>query len=408
MPHAQPDGDAAPADGAIAARSLAQWGRRPFGIYVHVPFCAVRCGYCDFNTYTSAELGTAPGASRETYATAAIAEIRMARRVLGDADVPVETVFVGGGTPTMLAPADLVSIVDAIDTEFGLAPGAEVTTESNPDSVDEDDLVQLRAGGFNRVSFGVQSSRRHVLATLDRTHDPDRVPAVVGWARDAGFHQLNLDLIYGTPGESLDDWRASLATVLELRPDHVSAYALIVEDGTALARRVARGELAMTDDDDLADKYLIADASLGAAGLGWYEVSNWAKSTESRSRHNLLYWTGADWWGIGPGAHSHVAGTRWWNVKHPVAYAGRLATGCSPAAGRELLGEPARRLERVMLELRLDSGLPVDLLDQVARDALPGLVERRLINPAALTAGVVALTISGRLLADGVARELIG
>ncbi len=407
MPPAQPAGEAAPADGALPARSLQAWGRRPFGVYVHVPFCAVRCGYCDFNTYTSAELGTAPGASRETYAAAAIAEIRMARRVLGDADVPVETVFVGGGTPTLLAPADLVSIVEAIDKEFGLAPGAEVTTESNPDSVGEDDLVQLRAGGFNRVSFGVQSSRRHVLATLDRTHDPDRVPAVVGWAREAGFERLNLDLIYGTPGESLDDWRASVESVLALRPDHVSAYALIVEDGTALARRVARGELAMTDDDDLADKYLIADGLLGAAGLGWYEVSNWARSTESRSRHNLLYWTGADWWGIGPGAHSHLAGTRWWNVKHPAAYAARLTDGRSPAAARELLSEPARHLERVMLELRLDSGLPVDLLDQPARDALPGLVERGLINPAALTAGAVALTISGRLLANGVARALI-
>jgi putative oxygen-independent coproporphyrinogen III oxidase len=407
MPPAQPAGEAAPADGALPARSLQAWGRRPFGIYVHVPFCAVRCGYCDFNTYTSAELGAAPGASRETYAAAAIAEIRMARRVLGDADVPVETVFVGGGTPTLLAPADLVSIVEAIDTEFGLAPDAEVTTESNPDSVGEDDLVQLRAGGFNRVSFGVQSSRRHVLATLDRTHDPDRVPAVVGWAREAGFERLNLDLIYGTPGESLDDWRASVESVLALRPDHVSAYALIVEDGTALARRVARGELAMTDDDDLADKYLIADGLLGAAGLGWYEVSNWARSTESRSRHNLLYWTGADWWGIGPGAHSHVAGTRWWNVKHPAAYAARLTDGRSPAAARELLSEPARRLERVMLELRLDSGLPVDLLDQPAREALPGLVERGLINPAALTAGAVTLTISGRLLADGVARALV-
>jgi putative oxygen-independent coproporphyrinogen III oxidase len=407
MPPAQPAGETAPADGSLPAESLAQWGRRPFGFYVHVPFCAVRCGYCDFNTYTAVELGDAPGASRGTSSSAAIGEIRMARRLLGDAAVPVETVFVGGGTPTLLSPGELVGIVRAIDSEFGLAANAEVTTESNPDSVDEDDLARLRDGGFNRISFGVQSSRRHVLATLDRTHDPDRVPAVVRWARTAGFEQLNLDLIYGTPGESLDDWRASLEAVLALHPDHVSAYALTVEDGTALARRVARGELAMTDDDDLADKYLLADRLLAARGLRWYEVSNWAMSTESRSRHNLHYWTGADWWGIGPGAHSHVAGTRWWNVKHPTAYAARLAAGRSPAAARELLSEPTRRLERVMLELRLDSGLPVDVLDSRGRAALEELVQRRLVEPAALAAGAVVLTVNGRLLADGVARALI-
>ncbi len=407
MPPAQPAGETAPADGSLPSASLVQWGRRPFGFYVHVPFCAVRCGYCDFNTYTAAEIGEATGASRDTYASAAIAEIRLARRLLGDAAVPVETVFVGGGTPTLLSPGDLVSIVGAIDSEFGLATNAEVTTEANPDSVDEEDLYQLRSGGFNRISLGVQSSRRHVLATLDRTHDPDRVPAVVHWARNAGFEQLNLDLIYGTPGESLDDWRASLETTLLLHPDHVSAYALIVEDGTALARRVARGELPMTDDDDQADKYLLAEGVLAASGMRWYEVSNWATSTESRSRHNLLYWTGADWWGIGPGAHSHVAGTRWWNVKHPAAYAERLAGGRSPAAARELLSQPTRRLERVMLELRLDSGLPVDVLDSSGLAALDGLVQRGLVEPAPLAAGAVVLTVNGRLLVDGVVRALI-
>src|SRR3954468_15989605 len=341
MPSTLPDGDPVPTDGSLPAAALAGLGERPPGFYVHVPFCTVRCGYCDFNTYTALELGPVgghPGASRQTYADAAIAEIRQARRVLGDRDVPVETVFFGGGTPTLLDAGDLTRIVGAIRDEFGLAPDAEVTTESNPDSVTADSLRRLRDGRINRLSFGMQSAVPHVLATLDRTHDPRRVPDVVAWARAAGFEQISLDLIYGTPGESLSDWEASLDAALACAPDHVSAYSLIVEDGTALARRVRRGELAMPDEDDLADKYAVADERLSAAGLGWYEVSNWAQDDAARCRHNLLYWTGGDWWGVGPGAHSHVGGVRWWNVKHPAAYAARLASGRSPAHAREILG----------------------------------------------------------------------
>jgi len=259
MPSVLPEGDPAPPDGSLPASALAGLGTRPFGFYVHVPFCTVRCGYCDFNTYTASELGDVPGASRTSYADAAIAEVRLARRVLGDADLPVDTVFFGGGTPTLLPPHDLTRIVAAVRDEFGLADGAEVTTESNPDSVDADDLAALREGGVNRVSFGMQSSVPHVLRVLDRTHDPRRVPQVVRWAREAGFEQVSLDLIYGTPGESLDDWSASLDAALACEPDHVSAYALIVEEGTALARQIRRGEVAMTDDDDLADKYLRAE-----------------------------------------------------------------------------------------------------------------------------------------------------
>jgi oxygen-independent coproporphyrinogen-3 oxidase len=271
-------------------------GTRPFGLYVHVPFCTVRCGYCDFNTYTAEELGDAPGASRWTYAGAAIAEIRQARRVLGDRDVPVSTVFLGGGTPTLLKAIDLGAILAAIAAEFGLEHGAEITTESNPDSVALWDLEELRSVGFNRISFGMQSAVPSVLATLDRTHDPLRVPAVVEWARAAGFEQVSLDLIYGTPGETMADWEASLDAALACEPDHLSAYSLIVEDGTALARRVRSGELPMPDDDDLADKYELADERLESAGLSWYEVSNWATDEASRCRHNLLYWTGGDWW----------------------------------------------------------------------------------------------------------------
>jgi oxygen-independent coproporphyrinogen-3 oxidase len=382
-------------------------GERPFGFYVHVPFCSVRCGYCDFNTYTADDLGPGTGAARATYADAAIAEIRFARSVLGPAQIPVRTVFFGGGTPTLLPAEDLVRVVAAIDEEFGLADDAEVTTESNPDSVSAADLEQLRGGGINRISFGMQSAVPRVLSVLDRTHDPRRVPQVVEWARSAGFDQVSLDLIYGTPGESLADWQESLHQALASAPDHLSAYSLIVEQGTALARQIRRGEVGMPDEDDLADKYLAAEEVLTAAGLGWYEVSNWSRDTASRCAHNLLYWTGGDWWGVGPGAHSHVGGVRWWNVKHPAAYAGRIDAGVSPGHGRELLDDETRRVERVLLELRLATGLPIDLLDQIGRHTLDAQVQRGLLDPAELEDGRVVLTLSGRLLADAVVRDLL-
>ena len=407
MPSVLPEGEPAPTDGSLPASALAGLGTRPFGFYVHVPFCTVRCGYCDFNTYTASELGDVPGASRTSYADAAIAEVRLARRVLGDVDLPVDTVFFGGGTPTLLPPHDLTRIVAAIRDEFGLADGAEVTTESNPDSVDADDLARLHEGGVNRVSFGMQSSVSHVLRVLDRTHDPRRVPQVVQWARQAGFEQVSLDLIYGTPGESLDDWRASLDAALSCEPDHVSAYALIVEEGTALARQIRRGELAMTDDDDLADKYLLADEALEKAGLTWYEVSNWARGPAAACRHNVGYWTGGDWWGVGPGAHGHVGGVRWWNVKHPTPYAVRIGGGSSPAHAREVLDEETRRVERVLLETRLRDGLPVDVLDADGRAAVPDQVARGLAETDAAAQGRVVLTTRGRLLADAVVRDLL-
>ena len=319
----------------------------------------------------------------------------------------MSTVFFGGGTPTLLPAADLVRIVGAIRDEFGLAAGAEVTTESNPDSVHRRALDTLREGGIDRISFGMQSSVPHVLAVLDRTHDPLGVPQAVDWARAAGFDQVTLDLIYGTPGESAADWQASLEAALGCGPDHLSAYALIVEEGTALARRIKRGELPMPDDDDLADKYLAADGALEAAGLGWYEVSNWARDDGAACRHNVAYWTGADWWGVGPGAHSHVGGVRWWNVKHPTAYAGRVAAGTSPAHAREVLDAETQRVERVLLETRLRAGLPVEVLDDAGRAALPEQVERGLVEPDALDGGRVVLTLPGRLLADAVVRDLL-
>ncbi len=380
---------------------------RPFGIYVHVPFCRTRCGYCDFNTYTASELGSGASAvGPTTYAKLAVEELRSARQVLGDRDLPVRTVFFGGGTPTLLPPGDLGAILTAIRTEFGLDPAAEVTTEANPDSVDLASLTALREEGFNRVSFGMQSAVPHVLATLDRTHDPERVPAAVAWAREAGFGAVSLDLIYGTPGETLADWQHSLEAAVRMRPDHISAYALVVEEGTRLAADVRRGDVAAPDDDDLADKYLLADQHLGAAGFGWYEVRNWATTPQQRCLHNEGYWRSADWWGVGPGAHSHVDGTRWWTVRHPAAYAGRLAAGESPALGREVLTDDQRRVERVLLGIRLVEGQPLTDLDPDGVRAAGVAVGDGLLDQDAYDDGRAALTLRGRLLADAVVRAL--
>jgi putative oxygen-independent coproporphyrinogen III oxidase len=399
-----PGGEPVPADGALPGAATAALGDRPFGIYVHVPFCLTRCGYCDFNTYTATELG--PGASRDSYPELAIAEIRLARRVLGAAAGPVSTVFFGGGTPTLLTPGQLGAILTAIDGEFGLVQDAEVTAEANPETVDEASLAQLRASGFTRLSLGMQSAVPQVLATLDRVHRPGRPQCCVGWARSAGFEQVSLDLIYGTPGESDRDWQWSVASALAAGPDHISAYALIVEDGTRMARRIARGELAAPDDDVLADRYQAADDMFAAAGLSWYEISNWAAGGGARCQHNLLYWTGADWWGIGPGAHSHVGGVRWWNVKHPAAYAARLAAGASPGQAREILTAGERRTERIMLLTRLAAGCPLAELDGAGRAAAAAAVTDGLADPAAHAAGRLVLTPKGRLLADAVIRAV--
>ena len=406
MPSTPPAGDPAPRDGSLPAGAKQGLGRGPFGMYVHVPFCQTRCGYCDFNTYTAAELGN--GASRDSYAGLAIAEVRFARRVLGPAAPPVGTVFFGGGTPTLLPAADLAGVLRAIDGEFGLAPGCEVTVEANPETVDERSLADLRGAGITRISLGMQSAVPHVLAVLDRVHQPGRPAACARWARAAGFEHVSLDLIYGTPGESDADWRESVASALAAEPDHISAYALIVEEGTRLAARIRRGEIGAPDDDAMADRYLAADDLLAAAGLRWYEISNWAAGAGARCRHNLLYWSSGDWWGVGPGAHSHVGGTRWWNVRHPSAYAARLSAGHSPAQAREILTEREQRLERILLLTRLAEGCPVAELEPDGRAAAQVVVTEGLADRAALAAGRVVLTRRGRLLADAVIRELTG
>jgi oxygen-independent coproporphyrinogen-3 oxidase len=380
-----------------------------FGVYVHVPFCASRCGYCAFNTYTVDELGSAR--SVDTYVDAAIGEIRLARRAIAG-DRAVDTVFFGGGTPTMLAPRELVRIVDAIEAEFGLTNDVEITVEANPDSIDRAGLAVLRDGGFTRVSFGMQSVRAHVLAVLERTHTPGRAEAAVADARAAGFDHVNLDLIYGTPGERDADWSATIGAVLATEVDHVSAYALTLEPGTRLYAQVRRGRVGPLDEAALARRYEQLDNRLVAAGFAWYELSNWARSPAAQCRHNLIYWRGHDWWGIGPGAHSHLAGRRWSNVTHPRDHARAVVAGRSPEAdGAEELDAEARRLERVMTHIRLAEGCPVDLLDAsgraaAARAMADGLLEP--VGPAWSGAnGRVRLTAHGRQLADHVLRQLV-
>ncbi|MCV2393938.1 radical SAM family heme chaperone HemW [Actinotalea sp. M2MS4P-6] len=404
-----PDGEPVPSDGALppwladvppAAAGL--------GLYLHVPFCRVRCGYCDFTTYTAAELGG--GGDQARYAQTAAREVALAAGVLGAVGRarPVTSVFFGGGTPTLLPPGGLAVLLGAVRDELGVEPDAEVTTEANPDSVGAADLEALAEAGFTRVSFGMQSAVTHVLGVLDRTHDPARVPEVVRWARDAGL-AVSLDLIYGTPGESVDDWRTSVEAALETGVDHVSAYALVIEEGTRMGALVRRGVLAAPDPDDQAAKYELADDLLTAAGLDWYEVSNWARPGAA-CRHNEAYWRGADWWGVGPGAHSHVGGpdasVRWWNVKHPRPYAEALADGRTPAAGREVLGADEVALERVLLGVRMSGGLALDELSAAGRHAVAGLVADGLLEGVAAVRGRAVLTRRGRLLADAVVRSL--
>ena len=400
-----------PVDFALPVTTLTGAQDRPFGVYVHVPFCAVRCGYCDFNTYTAAELGG--GGSRAEYPQNVDLEVEFAARAMRERGLPnrpVSTVFFGGGTPTLMPVAELIGMLKSIERAWGLTADVEVTTEANPDSVTPEGLKQLAEAGFTRVSFGMQSAVPRVLATLDRTHDPARIPLVVQWAKDAGL-RVSLDLIYGTPGESVDDWRTSIETALSCEVDHISAYALVIEQGTKMAAQVRRGVLPQTDDDDLAVKYELADDAFTAEGLGWYEISNWARTPADYCHHNINYWSGGDWWGIGPGAHSHIGGMRWWNVKHPSTYAQRLAGDGSggvgsPAAGIEILDDDARYLEDVLLQTRLASGMDFAALRPDAIAAIGGLIEDGLVETTAAAHQRVVLTRRGRLLADSVVRAL--
>jgi oxygen-independent coproporphyrinogen-3 oxidase len=403
-----PEGDTAPTDGALDASVLTDIEHRSFHAYVHIPFCRVRCGYCDFNTYTSNELR---GVTPSSFQVNLLREIDFASQVLSLAGAPereLSTVFFGGGTPTQLAAGELVAILGQLRSNFGIADGAEVTSEANPDDVDLPYLTELASGGFTRISLGMQSAVPEVLATLDRSHNPANVATALQAAKDAGL-QVSVDLIYGAPGETIDQWKRSVEAAVSLGVDHISAYSLIVEPGTKLARQIRSGELPEPDDDEQAEKYELADAVFSANGFDWYEVSNWSRSPETASRHNLAYWKSNDWWGFGPGAHSHIGGTRWWNVKHPASYAEKLGLNHSPALAREVLDESTRNFERLLLELRIREGVDIALVHQTSREpkkAISELIADGLIDGSKAIAGRVVLTARGRLLADAVLRRL--
>ncbi|MEY4039941.1 MAG: hypothetical protein RLZZ52_809 [Actinomycetota bacterium] len=391
-----------PTDGTLPEGVSMGADRRSMSAYVHVPFCRVRCGYCDFNTYTATELS---GVSQATYVSELEKEIYLSGQVFDRAAIPsrpLSSVFFGGGTPTLLPASDLVRVLETLRQLHGIAPGAEITTEANPDTLTPAYVDELARAGFTRVSIGMQSAVPSVLATLDRTHNPESVAPAVAAVQAAGL-EVSVDLIYGTPGESLSQWRESLEAAIELATGHISAYALIVEDGTALERRIRRGELIAPDDDLEADMYELADQLLGAAGFEWYEVSNWSRTLSQRSVHNLTYWQGQDWWGYGPGAHSHIGGTRFWNVKHPAAYAQQLALGISPAASWERPDEEAVELERILLGSRIREGIsthgiPLETLEELSADGL--------IDSSAVTRERLILTLAGRLRADDVVRRV--
>lgn len=372
-------------------------GRDAFGVYIHVPFCATRCGYCDFNTYTPNEVES----SHAEYLDALERELTLAAAQV-DARGGADTVFIGGGTPSLLGAAGLSRVLDAVRGTFGLADGAEVTTESNPESTSPEYFAGLLEAGFTRVSLGMQSASAPVLKVLDRAHTPGRAVAAAKEARAAGFGHVNLDMIYGTPTETDDDVRKTLDAILSADVDHVSAYSLIVEDGTAMARKVRRGELPAPKEEVYARRYELIAEVLESAGFDWYEVSNWAKAG-GECRHNLLYWRGGQWWGAGPGAHSFIGRERFANVKRPERYAALLRGGELPVDFSETLTDSQRHDEQVMLGLRLKEGIPAGWVGKGAR----GVVEKH-ARGGLLTSGErIAVTDAGRLLADGIVTDIL-
>ena len=374
--------------------------------YIHIPYCVKRCGYCDFNTYTPAELQIQSSLEviSNDYIDLLVQEITKSAEVSEAKFVP--SIFFGGGTPTLMQPSDLGRVIAAIKSHYTLTDDCEITIEANPDTVSLAMLSQLLEVGFNRISFGMQSALPHVLAVLDRTHNPDNVEKAVLAARSAGFKEVSVDLIYGTPGESMEDWELTLDTALALPVTHISAYALIVEDGTKLAARVKRGEIVIPDDDETADKYILADKKFRSAGLDWYELSNWSKPG-SECKHNLFYWYGENWWGAGPGAHSHINGRRWWNVKHPATYKEKILSTGDPTQDSEILSAIEREEERLLLNIRLPRGIQRASLNAEQLAKLLPFVESGHLSKELWEAGQVTLTQNGRLLADKIVRDAL-
>ncbi len=391
---ALPEGSPAPLDGNIT--NLFDLVNKPFSLYVHVPYCSKRCGYCDFNTYTPSELDRED--QIESWLNSAVKEIELARRVLKE-ELTIDTIFFGGGTPSLLDSNTVDNFIQSVKSNFKLKPGLEITIEANPDSITEEKSQRWLNSGINRVSIGMQSSTKEVLKKLDRTHNPDNVSHSVDILKKSGFDNFSLDLIYGTPGESLNDWENSLKDAIALNPPHISAYSLVIEPGTKMGAQLNRGEISQVNDDEAADKYQLADEMLNKNNYSWYEISNWAKK-DKECKHNLNYWLGNNWWGIGPGAHSHVNGVRWWNHKLPKVWRELLEKQNSPALAREVLSEDQIRSEQIMLLSRLRTGLGNHELDE---NRIENLIANQL---ATLDANKIVLTLKGRLLADEVFRQL--
>lgn len=378
---------------------------RRLSFYIHIPYCVKRCGYCDFNTYTPAELqGPDLKSVSKNYISAVLKEIELAQKTVGAAEVP--SIFFGGGTPSLMPAAELARVIQEIRDRFELSPDIEITIEVNPDSVSLDFLEKMRQAGANRISMGMQSAVPHVLKVLDRTHNPENVSTAVEKARQAGFEHVSVDLIYGAPGESISDWQQSVTSALQLPIDHISAYALIIEKGTKLAAQISRGEVQMPPDEETAEKYLIADSAFEAAGFNWYELSNWSKPG-GQCRHNIAYWNGSMWWGVGPGAHSYFDNRRWWNVKHPATYQQKINAGESPVQSEEILSEENLADEYLMLQIRRREGIPHRNLkdSQVSRAA--EYVDSGHLDQAEWTAQKLVLTQQGRLIADRIVRDLV-
>ena len=375
--------------------------------YIHIPYCIKRCGYCDFNTYTPGELQITTGLNdiSNSYIDLLIKEIQIARAEVGE-NVIVPSIFFGGGTPSLMQASDIGRVISTIKNGFNLSADAEITMECNPDTVSNESLTQFKEVGVNRLSFGMQSAVKHVLETLDRTHNPDNLLQVTSWADQIGFKEISVDLIYGTPGESISDWQTSIDAALSLPITHISAYALIVEEGTKLAAQIKRGQVNPVDDDLAAEKYLIADQAFTSAGFDWYELSNWAKPN-SASKHNLAYWLGDNWWGAGPGAHSHLNGRRFWNVKHPNLYKEKIESNQSPIAGSESLEELQRESERLMLSLRLPTGVAKKTLNEQQLLELSEYVESGHLDQSNWNEGRATLTVDGRLIADRILRQIL-
>jgi oxygen-independent coproporphyrinogen-3 oxidase len=391
---ALPEGDPAPSDGKLP--NIANLKNKPFSLYVHVPYCSKRCGYCDFNTYTPSELDRDD--QIESWLQSAIKETIFARKILGES-LTVDTIFFGGGTPSLLEASVIKEFINNVSKHFELKKDLEITLEANPDTITQSKAEDWLKAGINRISLGMQSSAANVLQVLDRTHNPANVLSSVEILKKAGFTNFSLDLIYGTPGESLEDWSNSLKDAIAINPPHISAYSLVIEPGTKMGSQLSRGEIKAVSDDDAADKYQLAEKLLNENGYSWYEISNWAKENKE-CQHNLNYWKGNNWWGIGPGAHSHINGVRWWNQKLPKNWRESLDKDQSPALAREKLTNEQIRNEEVMLLSRLKTGINRSDFDQ---KNIEKLIEDKLVNDVS---GKLELTLEGRLLADVVFRQL--